>query len=385
MKSGRVLTLAEYIIAKYIRLSIEDTKTDSLSVENQRLLLNRYIAEMDMPDAKVLEFVDNGHSGLNFERPAVQALLELVQMGRANCIVVKDFSRFGRSMTENGYYIERVFPRCRVRFISVSDGFDSTEHDGGTGGLDVAFKFLIHEQYSFDLSRKITSAKHAKALRGEAINKNCAFGFKKVNGRLEIDEPAAETVRLIFKLYQDGHTLSEIAARLLKDECPTPGEYKKRTPDPSCSWSTSHISSRLRDEQYIGTYIAGKTRCVEVGSGKSIAVDESQWIRIPDRHPAIVDKATFEIVRGRIGQRSEPRRQKPRAPRQFCSGEKVLIGSFNDAPSYPRHQPESTEQAIQIASAKRSLYERFVRGEISVDGFKAENVALDAERNRTCG
>ena len=134
--------MSEYVIAKYIRLSMEDAKTDRLSVENQRLMLDRYIDEMNIPGAEVLEFVDNGHTGLTFERPAVQELLELVQSGHVNCVVVKDFSRFGRNLLEAGYYLERVCPLYRVRFISIADGFDSEEHEGGTGGLEAAFKLL---------------------------------------------------------------------------------------------------------------------------------------------------------------------------------------------------------------------------------------------------
>ena len=384
MNLRRWLGLAKYVIAKYIRLSIEDEKTDSLSVENQRLMLDKHIKEMNFPDVEALEFVDNGHSGTNFERPAIQELLELVQMGRVNCIIVKDFSRFGRNMIENGHYIERVFPLYRVRFISISDGFDADDHDGGTGGLDVAFQFLVHEQYSRDLSQKIKSARRIKALRGESVTKNCAFGFKKVDSRLEIDEPAAETVRLIFEMYKNGYSLPEIAARLCKDKRPTPGEYKKRIPVPSCLWSASHISSRLHDEQYIGTYIAGKTMCVEVGSSKSVKVDATEWIRIPDHHPAIVDKAVFEAVREKIAQRTKPRhKRKLGAGKQFSPGEKVsrdeTTCSFNGVPSCLRHLPAISAQLKQMKDAKRALYERFVHGEISADTFKSESAALDME------
>ena len=142
--------MSEYVIAKYIRLSLDDAKTDSMSIENQRLLIDRYIAELGLSDASVIEFVDNGYSGTNFERPAVQELLELVRAGKINCIMVKDFSRFGRNAIETGYFIERVFPLFHVRFISVSDGFDSAEHAGDTGGMEVAFKFLMHEYYGCD-------------------------------------------------------------------------------------------------------------------------------------------------------------------------------------------------------------------------------------------
>jgi len=374
--------LAEYVIAKYIRLSIEDAKTDSLSVENQHLLLDGYIDEMNIPGTEIMEFVDNGHSGMNFERPAVQELLELVQLGRIDCIVVKDLSRLGRNILETGYYLERIFPLYRVRLISISDGFDSAEHEGGTGGLDVAFKLLVHEQYSRDLSQKIKTAKRARALRGETVSKNCAFGFKKVDGRLEIDRPAAKIVRLIFKLYQDGHGLSEIAARFHKAKRPTPEEYKKRIADPSCLWSASHLFPMLRDEQYIGTYVAGKTKCVEIGSGRSVPVDKSEWIRIPDHLPAIVDKAMFEAVQERIAQGTKPRRKrKLEAGQQFSSSEKVsrddAICSINGVPLYPRHLPETSALKKQIEDAKRALYERLTRDEISADTFKAESAALD--------
>ena len=186
--------------------------------------------------------------------------------------------------------------------------FDSAEHDGGTGGLDVAFKLLMHEQYSRDLSQKIKTAKRTKALRGESVVKNCAFGFKKVDGRLEIDEPAAETVRLIFELYKDGHNLTEVVARLYEDKRPAPGEYRKRTDRFTCLWNKSHILTILCDEQYIGTHIAGKTRCAEIG--RQTKVDKSEWIRIPDHHPAIVDKTLFHAVQERFEQTKEPVRKR---------------------------------------------------------------------------
>ena len=184
----------EYVIAKYIRLSLDDKISDSVSIESQRLQLDKFIAELDVPNAavRVIEFVDNGYSGTNFERPAIAELLELARTGQVNCIAVKDFSRFGRNAIEVGYYIERAFPLYRTRFISVADSFDSAEHEGDTGGLEIAFKFLIHEQYSKDLSRKIKSAKHAKMLRGESVRKNCVYGYRLDKQRkMVVDEPAA--------------------------------------------------------------------------------------------------------------------------------------------------------------------------------------------------
>jgi DNA invertase Pin-like site-specific DNA recombinase len=111
----------------------------------------------------------------SFERPAVQRLLDLVQKGVVRCIIVKDFSRFGRNSIEVEYYLERVFPLYSVRFISVNDGYDNAQLNGDTGGLNIAFKYLIAELYSRDLSTKYKSAKFAKFRRGEYQSKICPY------------------------------------------------------------------------------------------------------------------------------------------------------------------------------------------------------------------
>ena len=129
-----------YTIALYIRLSMEDSKYDSLSIEHQKMILNEFALSMpEAQNAEIREFIDNGFSGTNFERPSVQELIELVRENKIDCILVKDFSRFGRNSLEVGYFIERVFPLFHTRFISVSDSFDSNNFKGDTGGMDVAF------------------------------------------------------------------------------------------------------------------------------------------------------------------------------------------------------------------------------------------------------
>ena len=274
-------------------------------------MLDKHIAELAVPNAEIMEFVDNGYTGLNFERPAVQEMLELVREGRVNCIIVKDFSRFGRNAIEAGYFIERVFPLYCVRFISVSDYFDSSEHDGGTGGLEVAFKFLVHEQYSRDLSKKIKSATHEKMKRGELVRKNCAFGYK-LNERRQmvIDEPAAETVRLIFALKRDNKSLSQIAGRLYEQKYPAPSEYRKNAVNPSCIWNPGVISYILGDAQYTGTYIAGRFANGDINSKTQVKNAESDWIKIPDRHPAIIGEDLFREVQEIISAKAKPLRKR---------------------------------------------------------------------------
>ena len=143
--------MQKYVIALYIRLSIEDYKYDSMSIENQRLVLNEYAAALpEALNSEVLEFVDNGYSGTNFERPQVQKLIEMVRENKIDCIIVKDFSRFGRNSIETGYFLERVFPLFRTRFISVSDDYDSNNYKGDTGGIPTEQSYQIVINYGLN-------------------------------------------------------------------------------------------------------------------------------------------------------------------------------------------------------------------------------------------
>ena len=270
--------MQKYVIALYIRLSIEDYKYDSLSIENQSLVLHEYAASLpEALNAEVTEFIDNGYSGTNFERPQVQKLIELVRANQIDCIIVKDFSRFGRNSIETGYFIERVFPLFHTRFISISDDFDSSKFKGDTGGMDVAFKYLISEYYSRDMSIKTKSAKYAKMQRGEYQSKICPYGYRKsADGRMEPDPEAAAVVQFIFQLAAEGINATAITRELFRRNIPTPGQYKaahgNHTHDISrCHgiWSTSTILRILADERYTGVYVIGKRAVLEVGGTRS--------------------------------------------------------------------------------------------------------------------
>ena len=170
------MTLSDYKIALYIRLSVNDKRVESNSIEHQKLLLTKYAENMEIKNVKILEFVDNGYSGTNFERPAMQKLLELVKTYQVNCIIVKDFSRFGRNIVQTGYFLEQVFPLYHVRFISINENYDSDKTKNNTGGIPVTIQFLKNEYYSRDLSQKSKSAKYSKMEKGEYIQKNCCYG-----------------------------------------------------------------------------------------------------------------------------------------------------------------------------------------------------------------
>ena len=291
----------EYVIAKYLRLSVDDEKSESMSISHQRLLLDKHIDSLDVPRAEVLEFVDNGFSGTNMERPAVQKLLELLRSGGVNMIIVKDFSRFSRNAMDSGYFIEQVFPLFGVRFIAVSDDFDSDDYKNDTGGIDVAFKFLMHEYYCKDLSLKVSSARRVKMLRGESIPKNAIYGYyKSPQGQWEPDEPAANVIRQIYQMALSGLPATKIKDELFKAGHPTPSEFIKMKRgievEPTCLWHTLGINRILKNEQYAGTYIAGKLKSMDVGSKVRVPVDKSDWIVIPEHHTPIISKEIFDAV-----------------------------------------------------------------------------------------
>lgn len=439
--------MQKYAIALYIRLSLEDSKYDSLSIENQRMILNEFALSMpEAENAEVREFVDNGYSGTNFERPAIQELLELVRANRVDCILVKDFSRFGRNSLETGYFIERVFPLFHTRFISVSDNFDSSRFKGDTGGMDVAFKYLINEYYSRDMSIKTRSAKYARMERGEYQSKICPYGYLKgADGRLEPDTEAAEVVRLIFRLAAGGNTAAAIARHLTAQHIPTPGEYKaargNHTHDISRAhgvWSNSTVLRMLDDERYTGTYVIGKQTVVEVGSSHVRQKDREKWYIIPDHHPAIVDRETFDAAQTRLTRFKLPNKKPHEYPLKgkvfcgccrhalsrtgnkascylcrhsagvegmSCNGMKVFTAELEqavfetlkgqverlicpdgvlDSESVSIEKASDYEQQLsEMQGEKMRLYERYVSGELDADSYKREKAAVDALILRT--
>ena len=300
-KTSAASTGVEYTIAKYLRLSLEDGITESLSIPHQRMLLDAHIDELEIPNATVLEFVDNGYSGTNMSRQALQEMLDLVRSGRVNCIVVKDFSRFSRNALESGYYIEQVFPLFQTRFISVSDRFDSRDYMNDTGGIDVAFKFLMHEYYSKDLSIKIKSAKRIKMVRGENIVATTIYGYyKDEHGKWEPEDFTADVVRMIYSFAMEGMPPTVIKDKLFEMGCPTPREHQelKRGKDivPACHWEARAVHRTLTNLQYTGVYISGKQESKAVGSHSKKLTDKSEWIVIPGNHTPIIEKDVFDRV-----------------------------------------------------------------------------------------
>lgn len=302
------------MLGKYIRLSDQDDdcrpgeKAESNSVINQRLLLDHFIAnDPELAECRALEFLDDGHTGTNFDRPGVQALFAAVRRGEIDCIIVKDLSRFGRDSLEVGEYLERVFPLLQVRFIAVNDGFDSRKKQYGTAGdLDIGVRNLINELYSRNVSVNVRTAKRQCAARGECIAAYPFYGYVKgtENRRqLEIDPPAADTVRTIFRLWLEGCSTADIAEALNARQVPSPSMRKRQLGAKRANWSklreevpwtAEAIRVILQNERYTGKLISIRTMRKEIGKLEQMTIPKEDWIVVPDAFEAIISEDDFQ-------------------------------------------------------------------------------------------
>ncbi len=302
--------IKQAVLALYLRISDEDEEAvnESGSITGQRLLLENFVSgKEEFFGCKVLEFIDDGYSGTNFNRPGISMLLEQVFARGINCIIVKDFSRFGRNYLEVGNFIEQIFPSFGVRFISVNDNFDSNFNNGLGDAIDTAFKNLIYDLYSRDISQKIRSVRRTKAEAGKFVTAFAPYGYVKSKvdkNTLIIDQECAEIVRRIYQMVLDGVPKGVIARQLNAENIPSPIMVRKQRKDnfrswcanEKCYWTTATIAHILEDRRYTGDLVYGKVRPLAVGSRKYVSVPESQWIITPNAHPAIVTKEVFNAV-----------------------------------------------------------------------------------------
>ena len=306
--------LKKYVVAKYLRLSSEDgDKLESDSIENQRNLIDynipKYFADKNI---QLIEFVDDGYTGTNMNRPGMRKLLILAETGEINCVVVKDFSRFARDYVDFGTYVEKKFPIWNTRFISVNDGYDSINFCGITGGVDMALKTIAYAMYSRDLSEKNKSAVKMLNKKGKFTGTYCLYGYIKSpedKRKLIIDPVASEIVKRIFNMKAGGMTNTEIAHILNKEKIMTPGEYKENTIPNSrewknskgySQWNSSTVSRILHNEQYTGKLISGKSECIVMGSQKKRLIPKESHIVANNAFEAVISQELFNSVQPEI-------------------------------------------------------------------------------------
>ena len=322
--------MKEQFVAEYLRLSIEDgdvvsdsDKEESDSIQHQRELISRYLHEENLyPDMQTLEFVDDGYSGTNFERPAVRRMLSMVREGKICCIIVKDISRFGRNYLEVGDYLEQILPFMGVRFIAVGDGYDSNDYEGTTGGIEIAFRSFLYDLYSKDLSVKMRSALEVRRKRGDFIGPRPPFGYRFSENKkvLAVDQEAAKYVRRIFEFAGMGYSTGRIAVKLNEEKIPTPGQYKNRgNPqyhllDGEGYWNRNMVLKILENKVYLGMVVNGKYRVTKVGGNQFKRVADEEQVCVSGRHEAIVTEQEFmkasEVIKYRGCQRGKEHKGK---------------------------------------------------------------------------
>lgn len=311
-----------FYAAMYLRLSRDDAasggsakdsgiqasvKSESESIGNQRELIRAYIRERQ--DIKLYDiYVDDGFSGSNFDRPEFKRMMCDIEAGRVNCVIVKDLSRFGRDYIEAGRYIQKTFPALGVRFIALTDDYDSFSVDMGTSSIVLPVKNFINDSYCRDISTKVKSGLEVKWRNGECISPFAVYGYRKDEAdknHLVMDEYAGRIVRQIFEWKIAGMAVSAIAEKLNGLGILSPKEYKKslginynggfRGVGKSL-WRNASVKRILTNEIYLGHLQQGKSQKVNYKVKKIVEKPREEWVCVRNTHEALVTEDDFQIV-----------------------------------------------------------------------------------------
>ena len=305
---------ADKITALYCRLSQEDMQAgESESIQNQKLILQRYADEHFFLNTRF--FVDDGFSGVSFEREGLQAMLREVEAGNVATVITKDLSRLGRNYLKTGELIEIVFPEYEVRYIAINDGVDTAREDNEFTPL----RNWFNEFYARDTSKKIRAVKQAKAQRGERVNGEVPYGYiADPNDRNHLipDPETAHVVKQIFAMYVRGDRICEIQNWLRDNEILTVGELRYRRtgrtqhPRPQLNawynWPEKTLYDILARQEYLGHTITAKTYKVSYKSKKTRKNAEDKRYFFPNTHEPLIDEETFELAQKRITTRHRP-------------------------------------------------------------------------------
>ncbi len=372
-------------IGAYYRLSIEDgeAKEESNSITNQRLLIRRYVSEhKELAEYEYCEFYDDGYSGTTMNRPGMQALLDQVRQNEVGCVIVKDLSRFSRDYIEMGTYLEQIFPFLGIRFISVSDRYDSRDYIGKAADIDIGFKTLLADFYCKDVSEKVRSSLAVKRKQGKYATGNVPFGYGKKPGdphELAIVPAEAAVVRHIFQLALAGQNLTQICKTLNDENILTPLEYKdlrkkqrrKELLQEHKYWQPGTVRAILTNENYVGSMVWHKWSQPEAGSGRKVLKPREEWEVMEDHHAPIISRETFDKVQEKFF-RKGPSVRKPLLyglkGKVYCSyckrGLKVMKLAGGRLCYYCASQKLNSENACLADSFSNEFLEKIVLEQI---------------------
>ena len=302
-----------YDTALYLRLSRDDTdidgrnKTESNSISSQRDLLRAYVQSHD--DLQIFDiYIDDGYSGADFNRPEFERMMEDIRAGKVNCVIVKDLSRFGRDYIEAGRFIQKTFPAFNVRFIAVTDNYDSLSADKTDQALVLPVKNFVNDSYCRDISMKVKAHQKVKRLEGKCISAFTVYGYLKNpddKNKLIIDEYAADVVRKIFSWKIAGMSLGAIANKLNDLRILSPMEYKKSLgikfstgfeSAGTAKWAAVSVKRILTNRVYIGYMEQGKQEKISYKVKQRVIKPEEEWIQVKNTHEAIISEMDFYLV-----------------------------------------------------------------------------------------
>ncbi len=317
----------DFNVGIYIRLSQEDKdkkyESDSESVINQKELLRNYVKSNNFNLVK--EYVDDGFSGTDFERPGFQRMLEDINNKKINCVIVKDLSRLGRDHVMTGYYIETFFPENNIRFISILESFDSFKNQASNDSS--TFIIACNDYYSKQNSIKIRNVLNDKRKNGKFIGSGPSYGYMRDpldKGHLIPNPETAPIVKNIFKWRAEGIGPTEIATRLNDMNKPTPAGYKKTNYSSRLiardSWNISTVKKILSNRIYTGDMVQHTQTKVNYKSKKKITLDESLWVIVEDTHEPLVDKETFKYVNSLGKRKTRNYNLKTERPKRILEG-----------------------------------------------------------------
>ena len=302
------------ITALYERLSRDDEQAgESNSIQNQKKYLEEYARQKGLRNIR--HFYDDGYSGTNFNRPGFAALLEEIEAGRVETLVVKDLSRFGRNYLQVGYYTEILFPKKGVRFIAINNNVDSaTPQDNDF----TPFLNIMNEWYAKDTSNKIKAIFKSRMKDGMRCSGSIPYGYKRKpddKQTLIVDEPAAEVVSKIFRLACQGNSTTAIADALTAEQVLIPAAYAalhnpkncrhKNVTDPY-RWNATTVGYILDRQEYLGHTVLGKSICENFKTKQRRAATPDELMIFPDTHEAIIDQDTWDIAR-KVRMKKKPR------------------------------------------------------------------------------
>jgi len=301
-----MIRINNYKVAKYLRLSRDDgDDRESESIENQRDIIDNYIKEHSDELTDVCEYIDDGYTGTNFNRPGFKQMLGDIESGRINCIITKDLSRFGRDHIDTGYYLERYLPANAIRYIAIGDNVDTNNPDGMQF---LTFKLSFNDYYAQDISNKIKSVKNRKIEKGEYQGGVAPYGYIKdenLKNHLIPDMDVSFIVEDIFDMYVNkDYSTTMIAEKLNQRKVippiahlKIPGFYEENK---KYEWKQATITSMLRNEVYIGSVVGRKTQKISHKVDKCRSMKKSEYVIVENKHQPLIDDLTWRKAQDKL-------------------------------------------------------------------------------------